>query len=314
MRKNYLTLFTIFFGTMAFSLLSLSTAEAAPIVYESMSYQTGAGQLHGQTADAGLGAWNVNPTGSGQIISSGMSYTDTNGNILPVAGNRYETVAGFNDLARASIDVTGGGWSATNIDSGKLNAKGAEIWFSALMNANGNTHNHFHLDFTDTDNGNNSWANGPGYFAIGKTTGNNNWELRGDNDDGDSDVQTFSSVSVTDDTFIVGRLLTDATTGDTTLDAWFNPLIDDVSNLGIPEASITILANNDGSVTQFNTLGYRHQKWESPNLLDEIRMGETFNSIVGLADTVAAVPEPSTFALAALGLLGLGWFSRWRKR
>jgi len=182
------------------------------------------------------------------------------------------------------------------------------------MNANGNTHNHFHLDFTDTDNGNNSWADGPGYFAIGKTTGNNNWELRGDNDDGDSDVQTFSSVSVTDDTFIVGRLLTDATTGDTTLDAWFNPLIDDVSNLGIPEASITILANNDGSVTQFNTLGYRHQKWESPNLLDEIRMGETFNSIVGLADTVAAVPEPSTFALAALGLLGLGWFSRWRKR
>ncbi|NQT37735.1 MAG: PEP-CTERM sorting domain-containing protein, partial [Planctomycetes bacterium] len=27
----------------------------------------------------------------------------------------------------------------------------------------------------------------------------------------------------------------------------------------------------------------------------------------------AAVPEPSTFALAALGLLGLGWYGRRRR-
>ena len=62
---------------------------------------------------------------------------------------------------------------------------------------------------------------------------------------------------------------------------WFNPLIDDESNLGAPGASITVAANDDGSVTQFDTVGYRHQKWESPNLLDELRMGETFNSVVG---------------------------------
>jgi len=293
---------------------TISTGPPPPptgaLVYESMSHPTGAGQLHGNTADTGLGAWNVNPAGSGQIIAPGMGYTDGNGNVLPTAGNRYETVSGFNDLARASIDTTA--WSGDNKDGGKLNAKGAEIWFSALMKANTITHNHFHLDFTDTANGNASWENGPGYFAIGKATGNNNWEVRADNDDGDADVQAFSTAAVGTDTFILGRLLTDATTGDTTFDAWFNPLLDTAPGAaGTGDLSITLAANDDGTVTQFDTLGYRHQKWESPNLLDEIRMGETFNSVVGLS--TAAVPEPSTFVLFVLGLLGLALAAR-RKR
>ena len=109
---------------------------AGAIVYESMNYTTGAGVLNGKTGDAGLGAWNVSPGGSGQIVSPGMTYIDTNLNVLPVVGNRFETVSGFNDVARASIDITTGAWSAGNKDGGKLNTKGAEIWFSALMKAN----------------------------------------------------------------------------------------------------------------------------------------------------------------------------------
>ncbi len=262
--------------------LALGTSvRADALVYESMSHTNGAGQLHGKTADTGLGAWNVTPSGSGQIVAPTMSYTDGHGNVLPVAGNRYETVAGFNDYARASITNIATAWSDANTDGGKLNAKGATIWFSALMNLNGGYHNHFHLDLTDTANGGASWENGPGYFAVGKRIGNTNWEIRGDNDDGDADVSAVSTVGVTADTFVLGRLTTDAATGDTTFDVWFNPLIDDESNLGAPGASITVAANDDGSVTQFDTVGYRHQKWESPNLLDELRMGETFNSVVG---------------------------------
>ena len=289
---------------------------AAAIVYESMSYSPVAGGLHGQTADAGLGAWNVNPASSGQIVAPGMSYTDANSNVLPVAGNRYETVSGFNDLARAAIGITTAPWSAGNKDGGKLNAKGAEIWFSALMKANNNTHNHFHLDFTDTANGGASWANGPGYFAVGKTTGNSNWEIRGDNDDGDADVQAFSTVSVANDTFILGRFSTDATTGDTTFDAWFNPLLDTAPGAaGSGDVSVTVDANNDSSVPQFDTLGYRHQKWESPNLLDEIRMGETFNSVVGRADAGGgAIPEPATMCALGLAVAGLGGYVRRRRK
>jgi len=38
------------------------------------------------------------------------------------------------------------------------------------------------------------------------------------------------------------------------------------------------------------------------------------DNLVFNGSVTAAVPEPSTFALAALGLLGLGWFARRRKR
>ena len=274
-------------------------AQADAIVYESMNHTIGAGQLHGKTADAGLGAWAVSPSGAGQIIAPTMAYTDTNGDSLVVKGNRFETVSGFNDLARAAITVPGG-WSASNRDGGKLNKKGAEIWFSVLMNCNSSGHNKFHLDFTDTANGNASYANGPGYFAVGKRDGNGNWEVRGDNDDDDSDVVATSTVNASADTFILGRFTTDIA-GDTTMDVWFNPLLNNEASLGAAgDVSITVLANDDGSVTQFDTVGYRHQKWESPNLLDEIRMGESYGD-------VTPIPEPASAVLLLIGapLLGL---------
>ena len=66
---------------------------------------------------------------------------------------------------------------------------------------------------------------------------------------------------------------------------------------------------------QFDTLGYRHQKWESPNLLDEIRMGETFNSVVGRSDAGGgAIPEPATMCALGLAVAGLGGYVRRRRK
>ena len=279
--------------------LALAGAGQASIVYESMNHTIGAGQLHGKTPDAGLGAWVVSPTGAGQIISPTMAYTDTNGDQLVVGGNRFETVGGNNDLGYAPINLQGGGgWSASNYDSGtgKLNKVGAEIWFSVLMKAKGASSNHFHLYFSD---GQPNWIGGPGYFAVGAPTGNNKkWEIRGDNDNGDEDQLATSTVSATAETFILGRLTTGAN-GATAMDVWFNPLLNNEASLGASNLSITVDANDDGSVTQINRVGYLHQKHESPNLLDEIRMGESY------ADVTPFVPEPATMTLLALGGLAL---------
>ncbi len=82
------------------------------------------------------------------------------------------------------------------------------------------------------------------------------------------------------------------------MDVWLNPLLNNEGSLGAGDISITVDANNDGSATQINRLGYLHQKWESPNLMDEIRMGESY------AD-VTPIPEPATMVLLALGGLAV---------
>ena len=289
-----------------------ASAQAAAIVYESMSYAAGAGVLHGKTADAGLGAWWLNDSNAGQIAAGSMTYTDANSKVLPVTGNRFETVSGFNDLGHASIDITTGGWADANKDGGKLNAKGAEIWFSMLARVQGGYHNKFQIEFTDSGNGYTGWANGPGYFAVGAEVGNDKkWEIFGDNDDDDEDQNATSTVSAAADTFILGRITTDAS-GNSTMGVWFNPLLD-TAPTGSGDVSITVPANDDGSVTQFDAVGYRHQKWESPNLLDEIRMGESFNSVVGKSDA-SPIPEPATMAALGLAVCGLGGYVRRRRK
>ncbi len=261
-------------------LLLGASVQADPLVYESMDYAAGDGVLHGKTGDAGFsGARVLNPSASGRIVSPGIAYTDGAGLALGTLGNRFETRAGYNDVGFAPLDVSP--WSAANKDGGKLNTAGAEIWFSVLMKTVNNQYNHFHLYFSDAQPG---WNNGPGYFAVGRTTGSNaKWEIRGDNDDGDSDQLATSTVSAAHETFILGRLKTDGTTGDTTMDVWFNHLLGAAPGApGTGDLSITVPANDDGSATQINRLGYLHQKWESPNLLDEIRMGESYDAVTPL--------------------------------
>jgi len=94
-------------------------------------------------------------------------------------------------------------------------------------------------------------------------------------------VVATSTMAANQDTFILGRITTDAD-GNSTMDVWLNPLLDTApGEPGTGDLTITVEANDDGSATQFDTVGYRHQKWESPNLLDEIRMDEFFAAVVG---------------------------------
>ena len=280
-----------------------ASAQGAALVYESMNHTIGAGQLHGKTPDAGLGAWVVSPTGAGQIIAPSATYTDGNSNVLPVAGSRFESVAGHNDLGYTPIDVSL--WSAGNKDGGKLNTAGAEIWFSALMQANGSGYNRWWLRLTDSAGG--------GLFQAGKQEGNANWQIEGTNDDGAFQEQISSNSASDDVDFLLGRLTTDGS-NNTTFDLWIDPLLDTApGGVGTGDLSIVVVANGDASATQFDRIGYRHQKWESPNILDEIRMGETFNSVVGRSDA-GPIPEPATMCALGLAVCGLGGYVRRRRK
>jgi len=73
------------------------------------------------------------------------------------------------------------------------------------------------------------------------------------------------------------------------------------------------ISNNSLRVTTGRTDANNSSRW-----MQQYNTGSGSSlAFYGLSDplsiTAAAVPEPSTFALAALGLLGLGWFTRRRK-
>lgn len=65
-------------------------------------------------------------------------------------------------------------------------------------------------------------------------------------------------------------------------------------------ADVTLTGN--GTVTSFTDLGFKAQNLTSGTfLIDDTRVGTTWDDVV----PVAAVPEPSAFALAGIGLAGL---------
>lgn len=81
---------------------------------------------------------------------------------------------------------------------------------------------------------------------------------------------------------------------------------DDALDIGSPVISLTTLTNLDNA--SFDTLSFLFKNGPE---IDEIRFGATMGDVLPVA---AAVPEPCTFALAALGLLGLVFHGLRRKR
>ncbi|MCX6873136.1 MAG: hypothetical protein NTW21_04920 [Verrucomicrobia bacterium] len=267
-----------------------------PIVYESFNYTPGALVLPGKTADAGLGAWSVSGAWNADVTAPSMSYIDANGKELLVQGSRG--VIALRDDPRnmyAGISMTG--WSAATTDGTKLNTKGATIWFSMLAQVVAT--NEYTADYWQLVDS----ANGNAYFQFGDlrgtewnpNTGYNKWGIQANNKNGINVVQ-MSTVNNHNSTFLLGRLSTDGTTGNTTFDMWFNPLLDMVPGApGTGTVSIVLPANTDGTVTQFNMLRLIDPKWEGPSNYDEIRMGETFAAVAPLKPTLTPY---STWATA----------------
>jgi len=78
-----------------------------------------------------------------------------------------------------------------------------------------------------------------------------------------------------------------------------NLFIDPTAGAGQPTANVT--ANNTTSVTSIDDVGLKAQSSAGGFLLDNVLVGTTWADVT----MATVVPEPSTLALAGLGLLGL---------
>ena len=66
----------------------------------------------------------------------------------------------------------------------------------------------------------------------------------------------------------------------------------------------------------FDTLYMGHTNTHGEEMrVDEIRMGETFNSVVGLPEpSEGKIPEPATLGALGLAVAGLGGYVKRRRR
>jgi len=122
-----------------------------------------------------------------------------------------------------------------------------------------------------------------------------------------------NDVFTTGQTALVLGRITVSDTGNDTWDIWVDP---DVSGgeSGLPAATATVVDNTitAAGITRLGNISYHTGTGGVQNgaIIDMIRLSDGPN---GFAD-VTGVPEPSTFLMSALGLLGLLACSRRRKR
>ena len=81
------------------------------------------------------------------------------------------------------------------------------------------------------------------------------------------------------------------------------------TDLVLPGAPISTLTTTVDQST-FDTLTFR--RGDKP-VLDEIRFGSSYNDVIGASDGPGDIPEPSTFLIWTLGLLGLAVYARRRR-
>lgn len=290
--------------------VSCGRAEAVAVVYEPFDYQAGSLNGKGGTTEVGLtGTWSAT---SGQIeaVVPGLSWND-----LQVSGNsqlRNADNFGFSDRAIAPGALAG------MLDDGDT------LYFSIIskMGWRGQCRNYFSIGSDGFQHSAYNHWGGLGHapqwtppdehgLGIGVETGGQMFGIANipgdqmDSEGWDTEIKGASTSvfpNSYDEAFVVGTIAFGTGGADDVLEFY---LPTDMDTLGPVRG--TIAANLDQS--EWDTISLFQKSYGGS---DEIRIGATLADVMPQA--TAAIPEPSTFVLAALGLMGLGLAGRRRRR
>jgi hypothetical protein len=263
--------------------LSFHSAQAQGLFSEGFNYTVG-GNLGGQVNPGNSTAWTAGGAGNLTIASVAQAYTDSLGNTLQ------------NNNANSLSDAWGTAGSTVNTFA---NQTSGSVYYSFL------------IDMTAFDGANDYVTSlNPGTTAPGGSADALAVYMYSGSSAGDIGLRTDGIAAIhvpnaqamaLNTTYLV---VAEYDFGSTTANLWLDPVIGGSA----PTPTLTLAGN--GSVTAIDDVGFKSQATTGDFDIANMLVGTTWASVTPIA---TATPEPSTLALAGLGL-ALPLLARFRRR